>query len=264
MESNRFLLLTGPNMAGKSTYMRQIALTVLMAQAGSFVPARKASVGLVDKIFTRVGASDDLSAGDSTFMVEMREVAGILRNATARSLLILDEIGRGTSTYDGLSIAFAVIEHIADRTHLGARTLFATHYHELTDLEDVVPGIRNYHVAVEEEAGEVRFLHRIDPGGSDDSYGIEVARLAGVPDGVVHRAQEILRTLEDENQGKQRLRLRKSARPMEGQVDLFSATASMLQMDGILEKLRKTDIQSMTPLDAMNLLYELVQKARKT
>ncbi len=264
MESNRFLLLTGPNMAGKSTYMRQIALTVLMAQAGSFVPAREASVGLVDKIFTRVGASDDLSAGDSTFMVEMREVAGILRNATARSLLILDEIGRGTSTYDGLSIAFAVIEHIADRTHLGARTLFATHYHELTDLEDVVPGIRNYHVAVEEEAGEVRFLHRIDPGGSDDSYGIEVARLAGVPDGVVHRAQEILRTLEDENQGKQRLRLRKSARPMEGQVDLFSATASMLQMDGILEKLRKTDIQSMTPLDAMNLLYELVQKARKT
>ncbi|MBP7402832.1 MAG: DNA mismatch repair protein MutS [Clostridia bacterium] len=264
MDLNRFLLLTGPNMAGKSTYMRQVALIVLMAQSGSFVPARSAGIGIVDRIFTRVGASDDLSAGDSTFMVEMREVAGILHSATERSLLILDEIGRGTSTYDGLSIAFAVIEHIADREQLGARTLFATHYHELTDLEGVVPGIVNYHVAVDEEGGEVRFLHRIDPGGSDDSYGIEVARLAGVPDIVVQRAKEILRTLESENQGRQRLRIRKSARPMDGQVDLFTASAAVLRMDGILEKLRTTDVQSMTPLDAMNLLYDLVQKARKS
>ncbi len=264
MDQNRFLLLTGPNMAGKSTYMRQVALIVLMAQAGSFVPAREARIGIVDRIFTRVGASDDLSAGDSTFMVEMREVAGILKNATERSLLILDEIGRGTSTYDGLSIAFAVIEHIADRDNLGSRTLFATHYHELTDLEGVVPGIVNYHVAVDEKDGEVHFLHRIDPGGSDDSYGIEVARLAGVPDPVVVRAREILKNLESENQGRQRLRIRKSARPMEGQMDLFAASAAVMKMDGILEKLRSTDIQSMTPLDALNQLYDLVQKARKT
>ena len=263
MEQNRFLLITGPNMAGKSTYMRQVALMVLMAQAGSFIPAREARIGIVDKIFTRVGASDDLAAGDSTFMVEMREVAGILRNATERSLLILDEIGRGTSTYDGLSIAFAVIEHIADRANLGARTLFATHYHELTDLEGLVPGIVNYHVAVDEEGGDVRFLHRIDRGGSDDSYGIEVAKLAGVPDTVVIRAKEILHNLETENQGSHRLRIRKSARPMEGQIDLFSASAAILRMDGILERLRATDVQSMTPLDALNLLYELVLKARK-
>ena len=263
MEQNRFLLLTGPNMAGKSTYMRQVALIVLMAQAGSFVPAREARIGIVDRIFTRVGASDDLAAGDSTFMVEMREVAGILQNATERSLLILDEIGRGTSTYDGLSIAFSVIEHIADRNTLGARTLFATHYHELTDLEGVVPGIVNYHVAVDEQGDEVHFLHRIDPGGSDDSYGIEVARLAGVPEAVVVRAREILHNLETENQGRQRLRIRKSARPMEGQMDLFSSSAMMKRMDGILDRLRTTDIQSMTPLDALNLLYDLIQKAKK-
>ncbi len=264
MESHRFLLLTGPNMAGKSTYMRQVALAVLMAQIGSFVPAREASIGLVDKIFTRVGASDDLGAGDSTFMVEMREVATILKHATERSLLILDEIGRGTSTYDGLSIAFAVIEHIADRGKLGARTLFATHYHELTDLEGTLPGVHNYHVAVDEEEGEIRFLHRIDPGGSDESYGIEVARLAGVPDEVVRRAREILQTLENENQGKHRLKIRKSARPMEGQLDLFGTPAAVSPSDGIIEQLRTIDVQSMTPLHAMNLLYDLAQKARQT
>ena len=263
-EDARLMILTGPNMAGKSTYMRQVAQIVLLAQIGSFVPAAAARIGMVDRIFTRVGASDDLSAGQSTFMVEMSEVAQILRHAGPRSLLILDEIGRGTSTYDGLSIAWSVIEYIADRQNLGCRTLFATHYHELTDLESVMPGVFNCHVAVREENGTVVFLHHIHPGGSDDSYGIEVARLAGVPDAVVQRAHEILLNLEEDPIGRQKLRIKRNARPMDGQLDLFSASQSLKNTDGILEKLINLDVHQMTPLDAMNILYDLHQKAGKT
>lgn len=189
-------IITGPNMAGKSTYMRQTALIVLMAQLGSFVPASSASIGVVDGIFTRVGASDDLTSGQSTFMVEMNEVAHILKNATSKSLLILDEIGRGTSTFDGMSIARAVLEYIADKRRLGAKTLFATHYHELTDLESVLSSVKNYNVAVKKHGDEITFLRRIVPGGADDSYGIEVSKLAGIPESVIERAHEILSQLE--------------------------------------------------------------------
>ena len=260
----RLMILTGPNMAGKSTYMRQNALIVLLAQVGSFVPAAAAHIGLVDRIFTRVGASDDLAGGQSTFMVEMTEVAQILRHATPRSLLILDEIGRGTSTYDGLSIAWSVIEYVADRHNLGCRTLFATHYHELTDLEAGMPGVFNSHVAVLEEEDTVVFLHRIESGGSDDSYGIEVARLAGIPDEVVTRAQEILVRLEEENVDRQKTKIRRNTRPMDGQLDLFTASQSLKNTDGILETLADLDIQQMTPLDALNMLHDLHQKAGKT
>ena len=201
LKKKRIMILTGPNMAGKSTYMRQTAQIVLLAQAGSFVPAQAARIGLVDRIFTRVGASDDLASGQSTFMVEMNEMAQILDHATPRSLLILDEIGRGTSTYDGLSIAWAVIEYVLDRQNLGCRTLFATHYHELVDLESVLPGVFNNHVEVGEADGEIVFLYKIKPGGSDESYGVEVARLAGIPDEVVVRAREILTQLEVDNVG---------------------------------------------------------------
>ncbi len=259
----RLMILTGPNMAGKSTYMRQVALIVLLAQTGSFVPAEFAHVGLADCIFTRVGASDDLAGGQSTFMVEMSEVAQILRQASPRSLLILDEIGRGTSTYDGLSIAWSVIEHVADRQALGCRTLFATHYHELTDLESVLPGIFNCHVAVDERQGEVVFMHQIRAGGSDDSYGIEVARLAGVPASVVSRAREILIQLEKENVGRQKLKIRQNARPLEGQIDLFASAMAVRKADDLLGRLQTLDIQTLTPLDALNILYDLQQKARK-
>lgn len=264
MGLQRVMILTGPNMAGKSTYMRQIALIVLLAQIGSFIPAESARIGLVDRIFTRVGASDDLAGGQSTFMVEMTEVAQILEHATPRSLLILDEIGRGTSTYDGLSIAWSVIEYVADRQNMGCRTLFATHYHELTDLETVLPGVYNCHVEVGEENSEIIFLHRIMPGGSDDSYGIEVARLAGIPDAVVQRAQQILLNLEEENMGQQRLKIRKHARSMDGQLDLFASSMALKNTDGILERLKELDIQLLTPLDALNILHDLHQKANKT
>jgi DNA mismatch repair protein MutS len=264
MAGERVMILTGPNMAGKSTFMRQVAQIVLLAQAGSFVPAAAARIGLVDRIFTRVGASDDLAAGQSTFMVEMSEVAQILKTATPRSLLILDEIGRGTSTYDGLSIAWSVIEYIVDRQNLGSRTLFATHYHELVDLETVLPGVFNCHVEVAEENGEVVFLHRIMPGGSDDSYGIEVARLAGAPEPVVNRAREILIQLEEENVGRQKLKVRRNARPMDGQLDLFASTIALKNTEGILESLRALDVQMLTPLDALNILHDLHQKANKT
>jgi len=264
LEDNRMMILTGPNMAGKSTYMRQVALISLLAQTGSFVPAKRAHVGVVDRIFTRVGASDDLASGQSTFMVEMKEVAMILANATRRSLLVLDEIGRGTSTYDGLSIAWAVIEYVSDVDRIGARTLFATHYHELTDLEGLVPGVVNYRVAVDEHAGEVVFLHRIEKGGSDDSYGIEVARLAGVPDAVVQRSKELLATLEKERGVRDRLKVRKGAvRPMEGQIDLFSASMALRDSDGLLDELRALEVSKMTPLDALNVLYDLQQRARR-
>ena len=194
---HRVSVITGPNMAGKSTYMRQTALIVLMAQIGSFVPASKANIGIVDRIFTRVGASDDLASGQSTFMVEMTEVANILRNATSNSLLILDEIGRGTSTFDGLSIAWAVIEHVANPKLLGAKTLFATHYHELTELEGKLPGVHNYCIAVKEKGDDIVFLRKIVQGGADKSYGIQVARLAGVPESVLSRAQELVEQLSD-------------------------------------------------------------------
>ncbi len=198
-KENRLSIITGPNMAGKSTYMRQVALITLMAQVGSFVPASEAHIGVVDKIFTRVGASDDLSMGQSTFMVEMMEVATILKEATSNSLVILDEIGRGTSTYDGLSIAWAVAEYIADKEKCGAKTLFATHYHELTELEEKLEGVKNYNIAVKEKGEDIIFLRKIIPGGTDESYGIHVARLAGVPKVVTQKADEILRGLERKN-----------------------------------------------------------------
>lgn len=262
-EENRLAIITGPNMAGKSTYMRQVALIVLMAQIGSFVPAQQARIGLVDRIFTRVGASDDLAAGQSTFMVEMSEVATILGNATRKSLLILDEIGRGTSTFDGLSIAWAVIEFINDIKKVGARTLFATHYHELTELEGKFQGIKNYCIAVKEKGEDIIFLRKIIRGGADDSYGIQVARLAGVPQAVIDRAKEILKELEDADISKKAARLRKSGKPIEGQLDFYAFADVNKDRDGILESLKNLDVTTLTPLDALNLLYELQQKARK-
>ncbi len=264
LNDRRLMILTGPNMAGKSTYMRQAAQIVLLAQAGSFVPADSAVIGIADRIFTRVGASDDLSSGQSTFMVEMNEVSQILQHATARSLLILDEIGRGTSTYDGLSIAWSVIEFICDRNACGSRTLFATHYHELTDLEGSLPGVFNSHIEVGEENGEIVFLHRIEKGGTDDSYGIEVASLAGVPQAVVERAREILELLEQENNGRQKLKIRRNSRPMDGQIDLFASKMALQNSEGIIKKLKSIDITQLTPLDALNILHDLHQKAAKS
>jgi DNA mismatch repair protein MutS len=264
LSDRRLMILTGPNMAGKSTYMRQVALIVLLAQIGSFVPAKAAAIGIVDRIFTRVGASDDLGRGQSTFLVEMSEVAAILQQATVRSLLILDEIGRGTSTYDGLSIAWAVIEHIADPSVLGARTLFAAHYHELTDLMGMLPGVFNCHVAVDEAEGEVIFLHQIREGGSDESYGIEVARIAGVPGTVISRSRELLGQLESENNVRTRSKIRRLARPMDGQLDFLSSALASPGVHELLDQLRKLEISQMTPLDALNVLYDLQQKAKKT
>jgi len=261
---NRLSIITGPNMAGKSTYMRQVALIVLMAQIGSFVPAQSAKIGVVDKIFTRVGASDDLASGQSTFMVEMSEVANILNNATRKSLLILDEIGRGTSTFDGLSIAWAVIEYISDPKKIGAKTLFATHYHELTGLEDKLQGIKNYCIAVKKRGDDITFLRKIIPGGADDSYGIEVAKLAGVPDQVIQRAKQILKTLEDSDinrsefvKVKQRMEKKENKENKEeaAQIGLFQLN----NMD-IIEELKKLDVMTMTPIEALNKLYELKQK----
>ncbi|MYC37321.1 MAG: DNA mismatch repair protein MutS, partial [Chloroflexi bacterium] len=248
----RVLMLTGPNMAGKSTYIRQVALITLMAQVGSFVPAAEARIGLVDRIFTRVGLQDDLATGQSTFMVEMVETAAILNQATPRSLVILDEIGRGTSTYDGLSIARAVIEHLHNDPRLGCKTLFATHYHELTQLAATLPGVRNYSVAVAEEGGDVIFLHRIVPGGADRSYGVHVARLAGLPQGVINRAWEVLTDLESQGENA-RKRLTHSA-PVQ-QLTLFPAGSSLA------DALRALDVPNMTPLDALNKLYELQEQA---
>ena len=263
LSDNRLMILTGPNMAGKSTYMRQVAQIVLLAQIGSFVPALSAHIGLVDRIFTRVGASDDLGGGQSTFMVEMSEVASILKFATQRSLLILDEIGRGTSTYDGLSIAWSVIEHVADSGLMGCRTLFATHYHELTDLAEAMPGVFNAHVAVDEVDGEVVFLHQIREGGSDDSYGIEVAKIAGVPESVVRRAHELLIQLESENDIRNKSKVRKLSRPMEGQIDLFQSAMAGRGAEELLATIRSLEISQLTPLDALNILYDLQQKAKK-
>ena len=262
-DENRLSIITGPNMAGKSTYMRQVALIVLMAQIGSFVPAAAAKIGITDRIFTRVGASDDLSAGQSTFMVEMSEVANILLNATSRSLLILDEIGRGTSTYDGLSIAWAVIEYVSDREKVGSRTLFATHYHELTELEGKLTGIKNYCISVKEKGEDIIFLRKIIRGGADGSYGIQVARLAGVPQPVIERARELLKELEDADISKKETRLRRNRMPIEGQLDLFSMNGTAKARSEALEELKAIDVSTLTPLDALNVLYRLQQKARK-
>ena len=251
----RVVVLTGPNMAGKSTYIRQTALITLLAQIGSFVPAAEASIGLVDRIFTRVGLQDDLATGQSTFMVEMVETAAILNQATPRSLVILDEIGRGTSTYDGLSIARAVIEHLHNHPRLGCKTLFATHYHELTQLADLLPGVRNYCVAVTEEDGEVVFLHRIIPGGADKSYGVHVARLAGLPPGVVNRAWEVLAELEADRRGGG-VPARPAGPPAQ-QMPLFNAGPELA------DRLRRIDVATLTPLEALNRLYELQEQARQ-
>ena len=249
---DRLAIITGPNMAGKSTYMRQVALIVLMAQMGSFVPARSARIGAVDRVFTRIGASDDLSAGQSTFMVEMTEVAQMLKNATPKSLLILDEIGRGTSTYDGMSIARAVLEYCADKKRLGAKTLFATHYHELTEVENTIEGVKNYHIAAKKRGDGIVFLRKIVPGGADQSYGIEVAKLAGVPARVIDRARAVLEELEERGV------VTPAARAADHGGDQFS----LGDMAGaeVLDTLRGTAVETLTPIEAMNLLYQLKQK----
>ena len=248
-KGDRVAIITGPNMAGKSTYMRQIALIVLMAQIGCFVPASSAQIGIVDSIFTRVGASDDLASGQSTFMVEMNEVANIVKNATSRSLLILDEIGRGTSTFDGMSIARAVLEFCADKKKLGAKTLFATHYHELTVMEELLDGVKNYNIAVKKRGDDITFLRRIVPGGADDSYGIEVAKLAGVPNSIINRAKEILADLEN---GRAETVVQKTNADEEAQLSLLGVAQSP-----VIDKLSNVDLNTLTPIEAMNLLYEL-------
>ena len=250
---NQIAVLTGPNMAGKSTYMRQVALIVLMAQIGSCVPAASAQIGIVDGIYTRVGASDDLTTGQSTFMVEMSEVANILKEATEKSLLILDEIGRGTSTYDGMSIARAVIEYIADRKKLGAKTLFATHYHELTELEELIPCVKNYNVAVKKRGEDIVFLRRIIPGGVDESYGIEVSKLAGIPRWVIDRAYEVLSSLE-EGQTVSEVKVKTRAKPKEESEQLYFIDE---KAEAIKKRLRGADPNTLTPIEALNLIYEL-------
>ncbi len=250
-KEERTAIITGPNMAGKSTYMRQVALIVLLAQIGSFVPAKSARIGIVDRIFTRIGASDDLSSGQSTFMVEMSEVANILHQATARSLLILDEIGRGTSTFDGMSIARAVLEFCADKKKLGAKTLFATHYHELTDMEQALPGVKNYNIAVKTHGDDISFLRKIIPGGADRSYGIEVAKLAGLPDTVLRRAREILKELESEGT---------APRPAVQAQERDQISLSVMGESEVIDQLRRTQVDMLTPIEAMNLLYELKKK----
>jgi DNA mismatch repair protein MutS len=262
----QLVVLTGPNMSGKSTYLRQVALIVLMAQMGSFIPAESAAIGIVDRIFTRIGAGEDIAAGQSTFMVEMVETANILNNATARSLIILDEIGRGTSTYDGLSIARAVAEYIHNHPRLGAKTLFATHYHEMVELARFLPRVKNLNVAVKEEGGEVTFLYRIVPGGVDRSYGIHVAQLAGLPRSVVHRAREVLEDLEGDRKTPSVKPVKRGKEPFDfaqgkppaAQVSLFG------EKSPVLEELAKLDINSLTPLEALTKLYELQKKAKES
>ena len=270
-KKHRISIITGPNMAGKSTYMRQTALIALMAQVGSFVPASKANIGLSDRIFTRVGASDDLASGQSTFMVEMTEVANILRNATSRSLLILDEIGRGTSTFDGLSIAWAVIEYISDSRLLGAKTLFATHYHELTELEGKISNVNNYCIAVKEKGDDIVFLRKIVKGGADKSYGIQVAKLAGVPDLVIERAKEIVEELSNEDitakvseiASKERAAKKKPKTRKYDEVDIAQMSLfDTVKDDDVLEELKNIDVGNMTPIDALNTIYRLQNKLK--
>ena len=263
-------IITGPNMAGKSTYMRQSALIVLLAQIGSFVPAKSANIGIVDRIFTRVGASDDLASGQSTFMVEMNEVANILRNATSKSLLVLDEIGRGTSTFDGLSIAWAVIEHIANTKILGAKTLFATHYHELTELEGKISNVNNYCIAVKEKGDDIVFLRKIVKGGADKSYGIQVAKLAGVPDIVIDRAKEIVNQLSDNDitEKVQNIEIKvkndsKSQQKKLDEVDLEQISLfDTVRDEDVINELKEIEVTTLTPLDALNTLYRLQNKLK--
>ena len=267
-KKDRIAIITGPNMAGKSTYMRQTALIVLMAQIGSFVPAAKADIGLVDRIFTRVAASDDLASGQSTFMVEMTEVANILRNATSKSLLILDEIGRGTSTFDGLSIAWAVIEHISNSKLLGAKTLFATHYHELTELEGKIDNVNNYCIAVKENGDDIIFLRKIVKGGADKSYGIQVAKLAGVPESVTDRAKEIVEELVQTDitsrikdiavLGAPKPKAKKYDDVDLAQMSLFDTVKD----DDVLKELKELDLGNLTPIEALNTLYQLQNKLK--
>jgi DNA mismatch repair protein MutS len=269
-KKNLISVITGPNMAGKSTYMRQTALIVLMAQIGSFVPAKSANISVCDRIFTRVGASDDLASGQSTFMIEMNEVSNILRNATKDSLLILDEIGRGTSTLDGLSIAWAVIEHISNTRILGAKTLFATHYHELTELEDKISNVNNYCIAVKEEGDNIIFLRKIIKGGADRSYGIQVAKLAGVPDMVIERSKAILMQLSENNiidkiqdiateSGQTSKVNRKKYEEVDpGQLTLLDMTSD----SDIIKELEELDVSNMTPIDGLNTLYRLQCKCK--
>ena len=288
---HKIAVITGPNMAGKSTYMRQTALLVLMAQIGSFVPAASAKIGVVDRIFTRVGASDDLASGQSTFMVEMTEVANILRNATKNSLIILDEIGRGTSTFDGLSIAWSVIEHIANSKLLGAKTLFATHYHELTELEGKLESVDNYCIAVKEQGDDIVFLRKIIKGGADKSYGIQVAKLAGVPENVLQRAREIVEQLSDndiasrakdidveyeipdypygiEQQTEHKRKVRKkTALEIEseelGQMSFFDSSNKEIKTDDIIVELHELDLSATTPIEALNILYKMQVKLKE-
>ena len=265
MNNNRLAIITGPNMAGKSTYMRQTALIVLMAQIGSFVPAKYANISICDKIFTRVGASDDLASGQSTFMVEMTEVANILRNATANSLLILDEIGRGTSTFDGLSIAWAVVEHICDKKLLGAKTLFATHYHELTELEGTLPGVNNYCISVKEQGDDIVFLRKIVAGGADKSYGIQVAKLAGVPESVLNRAKELVNELSNADITVKAKEIAANLQPGNNVLPTMNDDLEAHQMtlfdtvreDDIIKELQEIDLGTMTPIDGLNYLYKL-------
>ena len=270
-KKHRISIITGPNMAGKSTYMRQTALIALMAQVGSFVPAKSANIGISDRIFTRVGASDDLASGQSTFMVEMTEVANILRNATSKSLLILDEIGRGTSTFDGLSIAWAVVEYISDSRLLGAKTLFATHYHELTELEGKIDNVNNYCIAVKEKGDDIVFLRKIVKGGADKSYGIQVAKLAGVPDLVINRAKEIVEELSEEDittrvseiATKDKLSKKKPKAKKYDEVDIAQMSLfDTVKDDDVLEELKNLDVGNMTPIDALNTIYRLQNKLK--
>ena len=271
LDNNKYCvsIITGPNMAGKSTYMRQVALIVLMAQIGSFVPADSANISMTDRIFTRVGASDDLASGQSTFMVEMNEVANILRNATSNSLLILDEIGRGTSTFDGLSIAWAVIEHISNKKLLGAKTLFATHYHELTELEGKMNNVNNYCIAVKEKGDDIVFLRKIVKGGADKSYGIQVAKLAGVPDMVIDRAKEIVIQLCDNDILEkvqsiaidQKETKHKAVKYDEVDLSQMSLFVTVTDED-VLNELKELDVSTLTPLDALNTIYRLQNKLK--
>ncbi|MEN6421068.1 MAG: DNA mismatch repair protein MutS, partial [Smithella sp.] len=268
LQNNKLLVITGPNMAGKSTYIRQVALIVLLAQMGSFVPAARAKIGVVDKIFTRIGASDSLIKGQSTFMVEMTETAEILKNATSRSLVVIDEVGRGTSTFDGLSIAWAVAEYIHDFQGKGVRALFATHYHQLTDLNVTKNGAKNYNIAVKEWGEKIIFLRKIMEGGTSRSYGIEVARIAGVPKEVITRAKEILRNLEkgefDEIGMPRIVRGTREGKNLSPQLSLFARRESAVALENkneeIITELKTLDIHSMSPLEALNKLNELKNK----
>ena len=261
LENNRIMLITGPNMAGKSTYMRQVALIVLMAQIGSFVPANEARIGLVDKIFTRVGASDDLASGQSTFMLEMNEVAYILKNATRNSLIIYDEVGRGTSTFDGMSIARAIIEHTYSKK-IGAKTLFATHYHELTVLEDEYKGIVNYNIAAKKRGDNILFLRKIVRGSTDDSYGIEVAKLAGIPGEVIKRAKEILAVVERTSQTLKTSDDGEKRKEALSQKDESLITMDDCIRDQVMDDLKATDINALSPYEAMTLLYNLQKRLK--